>query len=171
MALRERAPTTRGMFFFRHVQKRWSNERIFLTHPEQIAISTSFLEGPKAALVASKDFHDGHYTSPPQAGIRAFGRVYSAWAYSQTVRLTPQTRRERGDFPTKCSTPLTVTLRRTVVPKQALPWFWEVHQPQQLPPRRVGRRVPNRLGCERSPHTPPYMANGRRLQDRRERTH
>ncbi|KAJ3483510.1 hypothetical protein NLI96_g6263 [Meripilus lineatus] len=43
-----------------------------------------FLEGPKAALVASKDFHDGHYTSPPQAGIRAFGRVYSAWAYSQT---------------------------------------------------------------------------------------
>ncbi|KZV75813.1 homoserine acetyltransferase [Peniophora sp. CONT] len=43
-----------------------------------------FLEGPKAALVASKDFHDGHYTSTPQHGIRAFARVYSAWAYGQT---------------------------------------------------------------------------------------
>jgi homoserine O-acetyltransferase len=43
-----------------------------------------FLEGPKAALVASKDFDDGHYTATPYHGIRAFGRVYSAWAYSQT---------------------------------------------------------------------------------------
>ncbi|EMD37642.1 hypothetical protein CERSUDRAFT_94644 [Gelatoporia subvermispora B] len=43
-----------------------------------------FLEGPKAALVASKDFNGGHYTSQPQVGIRAFGRVYSAWAYGQT---------------------------------------------------------------------------------------
>ena len=45
----------------------------------------SFLEGPKAALTASKDFLDGHYTSVPQHGIRAFGRAYSAWAYGQTV--------------------------------------------------------------------------------------
>ncbi|KAH7926732.1 alpha beta hydrolase fold protein [Leucogyrophana mollusca] len=43
-----------------------------------------FLEGPKAALKASKDFQDGHYTTTPQHGIRAFGRAYSAWAYSQT---------------------------------------------------------------------------------------
>jgi len=43
-----------------------------------------FLEGPKAALRASKDFDNGHYTSTPQHGIRAFGRVYSAWAYGQT---------------------------------------------------------------------------------------
>ncbi|KAG7098586.1 hypothetical protein E1B28_000515 [Marasmius oreades] len=43
-----------------------------------------FLEGPKAALVASKDFDNGHYKSPPDHGIRAFGRVYSAWAYGQT---------------------------------------------------------------------------------------
>jgi len=43
-----------------------------------------FLEGPKAAMLASKDFNDGHYTSTPQHGIRAFGRVYSAWAYGQT---------------------------------------------------------------------------------------
>lgn len=46
----------------------------------------SFLEGPKAALVASKDFYDGHYTEKAEQGIRAFARVYSAWAYGQTVR-------------------------------------------------------------------------------------
>jgi homoserine O-acetyltransferase len=43
-----------------------------------------FLEGPKAALVASKDFEGGHYKAEPQHGIRAFARVYSAWAYGQT---------------------------------------------------------------------------------------
>ncbi|KAI0084891.1 alpha beta hydrolase fold protein [Irpex rosettiformis] len=43
-----------------------------------------FLEGPKAALVASQDFQGGHYTTKPAHGIRAFGRVYSAWAYGQT---------------------------------------------------------------------------------------
>ncbi|KAJ8518257.1 hypothetical protein ONZ45_g4642 [Pleurotus djamor] len=43
-----------------------------------------FLEGPKAALVASKDFDEGHYKSPPYHGLRAFGRVYSAWGYGQT---------------------------------------------------------------------------------------
>ncbi|OSX66000.1 hypothetical protein POSPLADRAFT_1132722 [Postia placenta MAD-698-R-SB12] len=42
-----------------------------------------FLEGPKAALVASKDFDNGHYKTQPYIGIRAFGRVYSAWAYGQ----------------------------------------------------------------------------------------
>ncbi|KAI0718978.1 homoserine O-acetyltransferase [Cerioporus squamosus] len=43
-----------------------------------------FLEGPKAALKAGRDFENGHYTSPPQVGIRAFARTYSAWAYGQT---------------------------------------------------------------------------------------
>lgn len=47
--------------------------------------AVSFLEGPAAALTASKDFDNGHYQWPPQHGIRAFGRVYSAWAYGQTV--------------------------------------------------------------------------------------
>ena len=46
----------------------------------------SFLEGPKAALLASKYFEDGHYHEPPQHGIWAFARVYCAWAYGQTVR-------------------------------------------------------------------------------------
>ncbi|KAH7913686.1 homoserine acetyltransferase [Hygrophoropsis aurantiaca] len=43
-----------------------------------------FLEGPKSAMLASKDFEGGHYKSIPQRGIRAFGRVYCAWAYGQT---------------------------------------------------------------------------------------
>ncbi|KAL5507007.1 hypothetical protein ACEPAH_6463 [Sanghuangporus vaninii] len=43
-----------------------------------------FLEGPKAALVASKDFDNGHYKTPAEHGVRAFARVYSAWAYGQT---------------------------------------------------------------------------------------
>ncbi|KAH9479761.1 Homoserine O-acetyltransferase [Psilocybe cubensis] len=43
-----------------------------------------FLEGPKAALLASKDFDGGHYKTQPEIGKRAFGRVYSAWAYGQT---------------------------------------------------------------------------------------
>ncbi|KAF8910330.1 homoserine acetyltransferase [Mucidula mucida] len=42
-----------------------------------------FLEGPTAALVASKDFENGHYKTIPSQGLRAFGRVYSAWAYGQ----------------------------------------------------------------------------------------
>ncbi|KAI0633470.1 homoserine O-acetyltransferase [Trametes polyzona] len=43
-----------------------------------------FLEGPKAALKAGRDFHDGHYANPPQIAIRAFARAYCAWAYGQT---------------------------------------------------------------------------------------
>ena len=54
------------------------------------SVLISFLEGPKAALVASKDFDNGHYKTTPQHGIRAFGRVYSAWAYGQTVKKFPR---------------------------------------------------------------------------------
>ncbi|KAJ7686530.1 Alpha/Beta hydrolase protein [Mycena rosella] len=43
----------------------------------------SFLEGPKAALVNSVDFHDGKYQTPASRGTRAFARVYSTWALSQ----------------------------------------------------------------------------------------
>lgn len=43
----------------------------------------NFLEGPKAALVNSVDFHDGKYTQPARRGTGAFGRVYSTWALSQ----------------------------------------------------------------------------------------
>jgi homoserine O-acetyltransferase len=43
----------------------------------------NFLEGPKAALVNSVDFHEGAYTKPVVRGTRAFARVYSTWALSQ----------------------------------------------------------------------------------------
>ena len=43
-----------------------------------------FLEGVKAALTADRAFADGDYSSPPEAGLKAFGRVYAGWAYSQT---------------------------------------------------------------------------------------
>ncbi|KAI0769386.1 homoserine O-acetyltransferase [Trametes elegans] len=42
-----------------------------------------FLEGPKAALSAGGDFHNGHYADSPHIAIRAFARVYCAWAYGQ----------------------------------------------------------------------------------------
>ena len=47
--------------------------------------TSSILEGPKAALTASKDFEDGHYKMVPHHGLRAFARAYSAWGFSQAV--------------------------------------------------------------------------------------
>ncbi|MFT5113506.1 MAG: homoserine O-acetyltransferase, partial [Parasphingorhabdus sp.] len=43
-----------------------------------------FLEGAKAALQADAAYRGGFYDSPPQTGLKAFGRVYAGWAYSQT---------------------------------------------------------------------------------------
>jgi homoserine O-acetyltransferase/O-succinyltransferase len=43
-----------------------------------------FLEGVKAALQADQTWNHGDYTEPPVRGIRAFGRVYAGWAYSQS---------------------------------------------------------------------------------------
>jgi len=42
-----------------------------------------FLEGVKAALTCDQAFEDGRYRTPPERGLRAFGRVYAGWAYSQ----------------------------------------------------------------------------------------
>jgi len=42
-----------------------------------------FLEGVKAALVADKNWNNGDYKSPPIVGLKAFGRVYAGWAFSQ----------------------------------------------------------------------------------------
>jgi homoserine O-acetyltransferase len=42
-----------------------------------------FLDGVKAALCADAAFRDGWYDTPPEKGIRAFGRVYAGWLYSQ----------------------------------------------------------------------------------------
>ena len=42
-----------------------------------------FLEGVKAALVADKNWNNGDYKFPPISGLKAFGRVYAGWAFSQ----------------------------------------------------------------------------------------
>lgn len=46
--------------------------------------NTVFLEGVKAALTADGNFKDGDYDTPPERGLKAFGRVYAGWAFSQT---------------------------------------------------------------------------------------
>ncbi len=43
-----------------------------------------FLEGVKAALQADSVWNEGDYDQPPVRGLKAFGRVYAGWAYSQT---------------------------------------------------------------------------------------
>ncbi len=43
-----------------------------------------FLEGVKAALTADGTYNDGNYSEPPVRGLKAFGRVYAGWAFSQT---------------------------------------------------------------------------------------
>ncbi|MBT4888649.1 MAG: alpha/beta fold hydrolase [Rhodospirillales bacterium] len=43
-----------------------------------------FLEGVKAALCADGNWNNGDYDGQPERGLRAFGRVYAGWAFSQT---------------------------------------------------------------------------------------
>jgi homoserine O-acetyltransferase len=43
-----------------------------------------FLEGVKAALQADAVYDDGNYQTPPVKGLKAFGRNYAGWAFSQT---------------------------------------------------------------------------------------
>ena len=43
-----------------------------------------FLEGVKAALQADQAWMGGDYETQPANGLKAFGRVYAGWAYSQT---------------------------------------------------------------------------------------
>lgn len=43
-----------------------------------------FLEGVKAALQADAVYDNGNYPTPPIKGLKAFGRVYAGWAFSQT---------------------------------------------------------------------------------------
>ncbi len=42
-----------------------------------------FLEGVKAALLTDKNWNKGNYKKQPVAGLKAFGRVYAGWAFSQ----------------------------------------------------------------------------------------
>ena len=43
-----------------------------------------FLEGVKAALQADAVYDGGNYQTPPIKGLKAFGRIYAGWAFSQT---------------------------------------------------------------------------------------
>jgi homoserine O-acetyltransferase len=43
-----------------------------------------FLEGVKAVLCADEKWNEGNYDYPPIKGLKAFGRVYAGWAFSQT---------------------------------------------------------------------------------------
>ncbi|MBC6440183.1 MAG: alpha/beta fold hydrolase [Rhodospirillales bacterium] len=43
-----------------------------------------FLEGVKAALCADANWNGGDYLAKPVEGLKAFGRVYAGWAFSQT---------------------------------------------------------------------------------------
>jgi homoserine O-acetyltransferase/O-succinyltransferase len=42
-----------------------------------------FLWGVKAALLADAEYAGGDYSSPPEAGLRAAGRVYAGWGLTQ----------------------------------------------------------------------------------------
>jgi len=42
-----------------------------------------FLEGIKAALIADVNWKNGKYKKQPITGLKAFGRVYAGWAFSQ----------------------------------------------------------------------------------------
>ena len=42
-----------------------------------------FLEGVKAALIADQNWKNGNYRNQPVSGLKAFGRVYAGWAFSQ----------------------------------------------------------------------------------------
>lgn len=43
-----------------------------------------FLDGVKAALQADATYDNGNYQTPPEKGLKAFGRIYAGWAFSQT---------------------------------------------------------------------------------------
>ncbi len=43
-----------------------------------------FLDGVRAALELDPEFAGGSYASAPEAGLRAFARIYTGWALSQT---------------------------------------------------------------------------------------
>jgi len=43
-----------------------------------------FLDGVRAALEADGNWNGGDWRAQPEKGLRAFGRVYAGWAFSQT---------------------------------------------------------------------------------------
>jgi homoserine O-acetyltransferase len=43
-----------------------------------------FLAGVRSTLMADATWNNGNYRQPPEQGLKAFGRVYAGWAYSQS---------------------------------------------------------------------------------------
>lgn len=86
-----------------------------------------FLEGPQAALRTDRAWANGWYTQPPEAGLRAFGRVFAGWALSQTF-YREHLYRELGyssleDFLVRLWEG--VFLRRDANNLLALAWTWQ----------------------------------------------
>lgn len=44
-----------------------------------------FLDGVRSALMADPVYNGGDYQRAPEAGLKAFARVYAGWAYSQAA--------------------------------------------------------------------------------------
>lgn len=57
-----------------------------------------FLSGAEAALLADQTYADGEYTAPPQAGLRAVARMWSAW--SPSARFFRDKEFQKLGFPT-----------------------------------------------------------------------
>lgn len=55
-----------------------------------------FLEGVKAALTADAAFAGGRYAAPPATGLRAIGRVYAGWGFSQAFYRAQEDRNAFG---------------------------------------------------------------------------
>ena len=94
-----------------------------------------FLEGPQAALRADDAWAHGWYDKQPQAGLRAFGRVFAGWALSQAFYREHLYRRLgftsiedflvrfwEGSF-----------LRRDANNLLALAWTWQDHDISKTP--------------------------------------
>ncbi|MDQ4117529.1 MAG: alpha/beta fold hydrolase [Actinomycetota bacterium] len=55
----------------------------FCGSPRTAPHNQVFLDSLRAALTTSVGFDGGHYTTPPEQGLRAFARIYAGWGFSQ----------------------------------------------------------------------------------------
>ena len=119
-----------------------------------------FLGGLKAALTADAQWNEGWYKEKPAKGLRAFGRVYAGWAFSQAFYRAELDLKTLGfssleDF-------MVAFWEGLFLPKDAnnllaMLWTW---QHGDIPPtisiaailrRRCGRSGPRRMSCRARP--------------------